>query len=98
MSTLTEAPIEVHRTFLTDFIDRKDLFQEYKKSSSDLRSLPEETPYFTPQLRDAFVFHHSLNTLALGSSAEHPHRGFGLFTQIYRGNTVSKWDSTVPEG
>lgn len=71
MSTLTEAPIGVRRTFVTDFSDRKDSFQEYKKSLSDLlQSLPEETPFFTQQLKDVFVFHPSLNTLASGSSAD----------------------------
>lgn len=99
MSILTEAPIGVHKTFGTDFSDKRDSFQEHRKSLSDLLlSLPEETPFFTQQVKDVFVFHLSLNTLASGSSAEHHHRGFGLFTYINHRNTLSKLDGIVPEG
>lgn len=84
---------------VTHFSDRKDLFQECKKSSSDLlRFLPKETPFFTYQLKDVFVFHSSLYTLAPGSSAELHRRRLGLFTWINHRKRVSKSDSNSHRG
>lgn len=69
----TEAPIRAHRTFVTDFNNRNNSFQEHKKSLSDLlQCLPEEIPFFTQQLKGVFVFHPSLNTPLWGGSPEHP--------------------------